>query len=122
MPPSEKIHYEQQAPKNVREITPAVVSEEMHDKESFLLLDVRENDEWFSGHLPGALHVPLADLKTNIEAIAPDKSTLLILYCRSGVRSASGVQALQQSGYTNVFSMKGGIRLWKAQGYPVTDQ
>ena len=51
-------------------------------------IDVREDDEWQEGHIPGAIHVPRGHLESRIEAAVPDKSTPLIVYCAVGNRSA----------------------------------
>src|SRR5712692_8469172 len=84
------------------------------------VVDVRESDEFAAGHLPGAKHVPRSYLETRIEAIVPDRSTQVILYCASGNRSAFGARTLtQEMGYEHVRSMTGGITLWKDRGYAV---
>src|SRR4051812_13437839 len=85
-----------------------------------LLIDVRENDEWDAGHLPGAKHVPRGHLESRIEGAAPDRSQHIVLYCASGNRSALAAHTLREMlGYENVESMTGGITLWKDRGYDV---
>jgi molybdopterin/thiamine biosynthesis adenylyltransferase/rhodanese-related sulfurtransferase len=86
----------------------------------FVLVDVREADEWDAGHLPGAKHVPRGYLESRIEAAAPDRSQRVVLYCASGQRSALAAHTLREMlGYENVESMTGGITLWKDRGYDV---
>src|SRR4051812_7402600 len=86
----------------------------------FVLVDVRETDEWDAGHLPGARHVPRGHLESRIEGAAPDRSQRVVLYCASGNRSALAAHTLRdQLGYENVSSMTGGITLWKDRGYDV---
>jgi molybdopterin/thiamine biosynthesis adenylyltransferase/rhodanese-related sulfurtransferase len=84
------------------------------------LVDVRETEEFGSGHLPGARHVPRGYLESRIEGAVPDRSQRVILYCASGNRSALAAHTLQEElGYENVASMLGGITLWKDRGYEV---
>jgi sulfur-carrier protein adenylyltransferase/sulfurtransferase len=85
-----------------------------------VLVDVRENDEFAAGHIPGAKHVPRGYLEQRIEAAVPDHDKHVILYCASGNRSALAAKTLMDElGYSNVESMRGGITLWKDRGYEV---
>ena len=86
----------------------------------FVLVDVREGDEWDAGHLPGAKHVPRGHLESRIEGAAPDRDQRLVLYCASGNRSALAARTLRDDlGYAHVQSMTGGYTLWKDRGYAV---
>jgi molybdopterin/thiamine biosynthesis adenylyltransferase/rhodanese-related sulfurtransferase len=85
-----------------------------------VVLDVREAEEWSTGHIPGARHVPKSYLESRIEGAAPDRDQHVILYCQSGNRSAWAARTLiDDLGYTNVESMTGGFTLWKDRGYAV---
>ncbi len=85
-----------------------------------VLIDVREVEEFAAGHIPGAKHVPKSYLETRIEAAVPDRDAQVVLYCQSGNRSAWAARTLiDDLGYTDVASMKGGITLWKDRGYEV---
>jgi sulfur-carrier protein adenylyltransferase/sulfurtransferase len=83
-----------------------------------LLVDVREQDEWSEGHLPGAVHVPRGNLESRIERAAPDRTRSIILYCQSGNRSAFAAKTLDELGYENVVSLAGGFTDWKRNGFP----
>ena len=84
------------------------------------IVDVRETDEYATGHLPGAKHVPRGFLESRIEGVVPDHEQRVILYCASGNRSALAAQTLSHDlGYAHVESMTGGITLWKDRGYEV---
>jgi sulfur-carrier protein adenylyltransferase/sulfurtransferase len=83
-------------------------------------VDVREQDEWQEGHIPGAVHVPRGNLESRIEAAVTDKETPVILYCASGIRSAFAAKTLQELGYGTVYSLAGGIVDWKRNGREVT--
>src|SRR3954470_11630936 len=86
----------------------------------FVLVDVRETEEWDQGHLPGAKHVPRGHLESRIEGAVPDHAQRVVLYCASGNRSALAAKTLRDElGYANVESMTGGITLWKDRGYEV---
>jgi len=88
--------------------------------EGVAIIDVRETEEFATGHLPGAKHVPRSYLETRIEGVVPDRDAHVVLYCQSGNRSAYGARTLSEDlGYTNVSSMAGGITLWKDRGYEV---
>src|SRR5579875_3222362 len=79
-----------------------------------------EIEEVDQGKIPGAKHVPRAYLESRIEQVVPDRSTPIILYCASGVRSAYAARTMiKELGYENVRSMTGGITLWKDRGYEV---
>jgi molybdopterin/thiamine biosynthesis adenylyltransferase/rhodanese-related sulfurtransferase len=84
-----------------------------------LWVDVREQDEWEQGHIPGAVHVPRGHLESRIEGAAPDRGRPIVLYCASAARSAFGAKALGELGYENVHSLSGGFTEWKRNGYDV---
>jgi rhodanese-related sulfurtransferase len=88
-------------------------------REKVTLIDVREDNEWARGHLPGAVHLGKGIIERDIEQAFPDKQAPLVLYCGGGFRSALVADSLQKMGYTNVISMDGGWRNWTAAGYPV---
>ncbi len=88
-----------------------------HEEQDFVLVDVREKNEWSEGYIPGAVHVPRGYLELQIEEAVPDKSKKVVLYCAGGVRSLMAANTLQQMGYQDVISMAGGFGQWKASGY-----
>lgn len=84
-----------------------------------LVLDVREDAEFASGHLPKARHIPLAQLGTRIGEIAKFKEKPVIVTCRSGARSGSACRALRNAGFTQVYNLKGGVPAWEQASLPV---
>ena len=108
------------ARKRIKETTVADVKRRMDAGEKFLLVDVREESEYASGHLPGAVHMSKGVIERDIEQRVPDPKTKLILYCGGGFRSALAAENLQKMGYANVESMDGGWRGWNAAGLPTT--
>jgi sulfur-carrier protein adenylyltransferase/sulfurtransferase len=102
----------------IDEIDPAEAREQASN--GAVLVDVREPEEWATGHVPGAKHVPKSYLESRIEGAVPDRSQHVILYCASGNRSAWATRTLVEDlGYENVESMTGGFTLWKDRGYDV---
>ena len=102
----------------IEEVDPSVVREQVSN--GAVVIDVRETEEWGTGHIPGAKHVPKSFLESRIEGVAPDRAQPVILYCQSGNRSAWAARTLLDDlGYENVESMTGGITLWKDRGYDV---
>ena len=84
-----------------------------------VLIDIREDREWEAGHAAGAIHLGKGIIERDIETEIPDKSTVMVLYCGGGFRSALSAEALQKMGYTNAISLDGGWRAWNAAGLPV---
>jgi rhodanese-related sulfurtransferase len=87
--------------------------------ETFLLVDVREDNEWQAGHAAGSIHVGKGIIERDIEGKVPDKSAKLVLYCGGGYRSALAANALREMGYTNAISLDGGWRAWQEAGLPI---
>lgn len=83
----------------------------MDDTEGYLILDVRAQEEYDEGHIPGAVVIPHTEVEARAEAELPDKEQVILVYCRSGRRSKLAAQALANLGYTNVKEF-GGIIDW----------
>ena len=83
-----------------------------------IIVDVREDNEWARGHIPGAVHLGKGVIERDIEKAIPDKETPLVLYCGGGFRSALAADNIQKMGYRNVTSMDGGWRGWTESGFP----
>jgi rhodanese-related sulfurtransferase len=79
------------------------------------LIDVREDNEFEAGHAAGAVHMGRGIIERDIVQTFPEKETELILYCGGGYRSAID---MPENGYTNVWSMAGGWKAWKAASAP----
>ncbi len=84
-----------------------------------LVLDVREQDEWDEGHVPGAIHIPRGNLESRIERAEPDRARPIVVYCAAGNRSAFAAKTLEELGYDDVVSLSGGFTDWKRNGFPV---
>lgn len=85
----------------------------------FVLIDVREDNEWLKGYLPNAIHIGRGVLERDIERQVPNFQTNIILYCGGGFRSALAANMLQKLGYTQVKSLEGGFRAWSERFLPI---
>jgi rhodanese-related sulfurtransferase len=109
----------QDAKSRVRELTVDQVKSKLDRGERFYLIDVREENEWAKDHAAGAVHLGKGVIERDIEQRIPDRQAEIVLYCGGGFRSALAADNLQKMGYTNVYSMDGGIRGWREKGHPL---
>ena len=87
-------------------------AKEMMDTQDVIILDVREQDEYDSGHIPGAVLLPVGTIdETTAAEVIPEKDSTVLVYCRSGNRSKTASSALADLGYTNIYEF-GGINTW----------
>lgn len=87
-------------------------AKEMMDNQEVLILDVREQDEYDSGHIPGAVLLPVGSITEESAAeVIPEKDATVLVYCRSGNRSKTAAKALAELGYTGIYEF-GGIITW----------
>ncbi len=92
-------------------ITAEEAKQIMDSEEGYIILDVRTQEEYDEGHIPGAILIPNTELEARAEENFPDKDQLILVYCRSGRRSKIAAEALMELGYTNVREF-GGILDW----------
>jgi rhodanese-related sulfurtransferase len=112
------------AKKQVKLIDPKNLKAILDQGVPLLLIDVREADEFESGHLPGAVNIPRGVIEFRIWPLIgyPDRADLgakIILYCGSGARCALAAKSLQELGFNNVFSADMALKDWAAAGYPL---
>lgn len=86
------------------------------DKKSLMILDVRQPDEFWAGHIAGATLIPLNELRGRIGELPKDKEILCV--CRSGSRSGAAVRQLSSAGF-DALNLRGGMMSWERAGYPV---
>lgn len=92
----------------------------MLEAEGTIVLDVRTQEEYDGGHIPGAVCLPVETLTDgDLSVLLPDKQAPVVVYCRTGHRSAQAAQVLSELGYTNITDLAGGILAWN--GEVVTD-
>ena len=104
---------------HVRHIDTKELGRMISEHGDFVLIDVRETEEWQTGHAAGAVHISRGILEPRIEGVAADKNKRIVLYCSAGMRSALAAESLQRMGYTNVWSLDGGFTAYKAAGLPI---
>jgi len=105
--------------KRITAITPLSLHEKIANKESFCLIDVREDHEWVTGHIAGAIHKSKGIIERDIEKEIPDTQTAIVLYCSGGFRSILVADSLQQMGYRQVYSLDSGLSGWVESGYTI---
>lgn len=87
-------------------------AKEMMDTQEVIVLDVREQNEYDSGHIPDAVLLPAGTIdEDTAAAVIPEKDSTVLVYCRSGNRSKTASSALAELGYTNIYEL-GGINTW----------
>ena len=87
-------------------------AKQMMDSQKVIILDVREQNEFDSGHIPNACLLPVGTItEATAAGVIPEKDSVVLVYCRSGNRSKTASQALADLGYTNVYEF-GGINTW----------
>jgi rhodanese-related sulfurtransferase len=104
----------------VQEVDIHEVKEKLDSQEKFHLVDVREDHEWQQGYIPNAVHLARGVIERDIEKVIVDKAAPIILYCGGGFRSVLSAYNLQKMGYSNIYSMDGGIRDWIMSGYELS--
>ena len=93
-------------------------AKQMMDTQEVIILDVREQDEYDSGHIPGAVLLPVGTIDENTSAaVIPEKDSTVLVYCRSGNRSKTASSTLAALGYTNIYEF-GGIKTWPYETEP----
>jgi len=110
----------------IQEIHPDELDEMIEDHRDLLIVDVREPEEYRSGHLPGALLVPRGTLesaadpgtKHRLEPLCSARERTVVVYCETGARGALAAGTLDQMGFT-AYNLAGGIILWEAEDHPV---
>jgi molybdopterin/thiamine biosynthesis adenylyltransferase/rhodanese-related sulfurtransferase len=108
----------QQVKTEIDEVDAAGAADLLASAEPPALVDIREQDEWDEGHIPGAVHIPRGNLESRVEAAVPDKERPVLLYCAGGSRSAFAAKTLEELGYERVSSLAGGYTDWKRNGHP----
>ncbi|MGE3459180.1 MAG: rhodanese-like domain-containing protein, partial [Kofleriaceae bacterium] len=101
----------------VETLTPAAAAELM-SVQSVDVIDVRDEDEWVTGHIPGSRLVPLSRLREDVEA-ALSRGTTIIFVCAKGVRSLTAAKLAERFGFDNLYNLEGGVKAWEAAGLPL---
>lgn len=97
----------------------SVVEANQYRNAGAFMLDVRTPAEWLEAHIPGATLIPLDELGVRMNELPADE--IIVIYCRSGNRSGQALDLLLKAGYSDIFSMEGGIQDWITAGYEVEE-
>ena len=101
------------APGTYRQVSSEEAAQMMESEKDYIILDVRRQDEFSSGHIPGAINIANETIsEDSVKDVLPDKDQRIFIYCRSGNRSKQASEKLAQMGYNNIIEF-GGIRSWK---------
>ena len=92
--------------------------QKLADEADTVMIDIREPEEYRSGHIPGASSTPLRMLAESWKELPQDRTILLV--CRSGRRSSRALHMLEDVGLTKIFALQGGVLAWRARGFPLT--
>ncbi len=104
---------------SIQEIEPRVLVQWLQEDKEFRLIDVRSVGEFAQGMIPRGEQLPLHLLPLRADEL--DRNHEIVLYCRSGARSAQGCMFLSERGFDSVYNLRGGIMDWARQGLPVID-
>lgn len=85
-----------------------------------IVIDVREGNEMSAGKIKGARHIPLGQVATRLGELEKSKDQPILIYCRSGNRSALAANTLTKNGFTNVNNLAGGMTAWESANLPVS--
>ena len=96
---------------NYQKISAETAYQMMQKSSGYIILDVRTDEEFRESHIAGAILIPNTEIAKQAVSELPDKNSMIFVYCRSGVRSASAAKTLVRQGYTQVYDI-GGIINW----------
>ena len=108
----------EEAKQEIPEVTVDEVKERQEQGEDFVLLDVRDDDEYRAGYIPDAVHVTRGMLEFSIDDYVLDPNKKIVVYCAAGMRSLLAAKSLREMGYQDTESMAGGYRGWSEAGHP----
>ncbi|MCL1620793.1 rhodanese-like domain-containing protein [Ralstonia pseudosolanacearum] len=97
----------------------ASAATQLINRRNAVVVDVREAAEYAAGHLPQAKHAALGDLAGKAAGLAKNKETPIILVCQTGQRAGRAQAVLKQAGYSEVYSLEGGLAAWQQAGLPI---
>ena len=109
----------QEAKAAINEVSIDEVKKMIDNKEDIILLDVRDSEEYTTGHIPGAINISRGTLDFKVHSIIPDKNKKIIVYCGLDLRSPLATKSVNDLGYKKAINMIGGLKAWKEAGYPI---
>jgi len=104
-----------------KKVTAAELSEQIQNSRAPLILDVRSEEEYAEGHIPGAVNIPYDQLGSRLAEIDAAKTDEIVVHCRSGHRAGIAEQMLIEAGYSDVRDLDGHMNAWQSGGYPIEE-
>lgn len=108
-----------EAKASIKEVSIDDVKKMIDNKEKIIILDVRDKEEFETGYIPGAINLSRGMLEFKISTLIPDKNATIIVYCGIDLRGPLATKTLNEFGYKNAVNINGGLKAWKAAGYPI---
>lgn len=108
-----------EAKKHIKEISAQGLQKKLEEREPLYLIDVREDNEWPSGHIPTAIHMCKGIIERDIEKKIPDPQSQIVVYCSGGFRCALVADSLKKMGYPHVSSLETGLQGWIDAGFSI---
>lgn len=102
-------------------VLPAELAARLDGERDYVLIDVRSEEEFAAGHIPGAVNIPFDELPGRLDELGGAQEREVIVYCRTGRRAGIAELALEEAGFRNVRDLDGHMVDWNAGGFPVSD-
>ena len=106
-----------EAKSSIKEISVGEVKKMIDAGEAIVILDVRDRDEFDTGHIPGAINISRGTLEFKANLVIPVKSARVMVYCGIDLRSPLATKTLNDLGYRNSVNITGGLKTWQEAGY-----
>jgi phage shock protein E len=104
-----------------KRVTAAELTEQIQNSRAPLILDVRSEEEYAQGHIPGAVNIPYDQLGNRLAEIDAAKTDEIVVHCRSGHRAGIAEKILIEAGYSDVRDLDGHMNAWQSGGYPIDE-
>ena len=99
--------------------TPHVLNQRIMAGAAPVILDVRSKEEFASGHIPGAINLPITELTGRVNELAVYKDMELVVHCETGPRAGMATWLLKRNGFTRLVALEGHMRAWRSAGLPM---
>ena len=106
-----------EASRHTQQLSPAELNSMMNSEQEFVLIDVRTEKEHDAGYISGSMWLPRGFLEVKIQKACENPDAVIVVYCTLGGMSLIAAETLQELGYKNVYSIKGGMKAWIEEGY-----
>ncbi|MDX1804079.1 MAG: rhodanese-like domain-containing protein [Alcanivorax sp.] len=100
-------------------VSVTALADSMTRKQAPVIVDVRSEAEFLSGHIPGAIMIPVDRLEKNLELLRPHRKDHIVVYCQSGRRAHKAATELEEAGFKHVKLLDGSFQAWQAAGQPI---